>query len=102
MERHLHILTSGSLTAGTRTGSPTWSCTSAAAGAATACDTCIYLALRKGMEGLYPYDAHRLTQQDYKAFSMKMKPYLKPRRGGIDRLETYMEGFGSYPAGSRK
>lgn len=65
-------------------------------GAATACDTCIYLALRKGMEGLYPYDAHRLTQQDYKGFSMKMKPYLKPRRGGIDRLETYMEGFGSY------
>ena len=25
-------------------------------GAATACDTCIYLALRKGMKGLYPGD----------------------------------------------
>lgn len=67
-------------------------------GAATACDTCIYLALRKGMKGLYPGDAGRLTKQAYKEFSMKMKPYLKPRAGGIDRLETYIEGYARYLA----
>lgn len=67
-------------------------------GAATACDTCIYLALRKGMKGLYPGDADRLTKQAYKEFSMKMKPYLKPRAGGIDRLETYIEGYARYLA----
>ena len=65
-------------------------------GAATACDTCIYLALRRGMTGLYPGDVRHLTKQDYKDFSMKMKPYLKPRAGGIDRLETYIEGFQAY------
>lgn len=67
-------------------------------GAATACDICIYLALRKGMKGLYPGDAGRLTKQAYKEFSMKMKPYLKPRAGGIDRLETYIEGYARYLA----
>ena len=67
-------------------------------GAATACDTCIYLALRKGMKGLYPGDAGCLTKQAYKEFSMKMKPYLKPRTGGIDRLETYIEGYARYLA----
>ena len=67
-------------------------------GAATACDTCIYLALRKGMKGLYPGDAGRLTKQAYKEFSMKMKPYLKPRAGGIDRLETYIEWYARYLA----
>lgn len=67
-------------------------------GAATACDTCIYLALRKGMKGLYPGDAGCLTKQAYKEFSMKMKPYLKPRAGGIDRLETYIEGYARYLA----
>lgn len=50
------------------------------------------------MEGLYPYDVHHLTKEAYKDFSMKMKPYLKPRMNGIDRLEIYMEGFGRYLA----
>lgn len=27
---------------------------------------------------------------------MEMKPYLRPRFGGIDRLEIYQEGFGKY------
>ena len=33
--------------------------------AATACDCCIYLALHRGMEHLYPFDIRRLTKQDY-------------------------------------
>jgi len=65
-------------------------------GAATACDTCIYLALRKGMKGLYPGDAGRLTKQAYKEFSMKMKPYLRPRVNGVNKLWMFTEGFGSY------
>ena len=27
---------------------------------------------------------------------MKMKPYLKPRIGGVDRLRLYIEGFQRY------
>ena len=49
--------------------------------AATACDSCIYFAREKGMKHLYPYAPYDLSKRDYKSFSMKMKPYLKPRKG---------------------
>ena len=64
--------------------------------AATACDCCIYLALRRGMTHLYPYDVHALTKQDYINFSMKMKPYLRPRVNGVNKLWMFTEGFGNY------
>ena len=64
--------------------------------AATACDCCIYLALRQGMEELYPYDVHRLTREDYVSFSMKMKPYLRPRVNGVNKLYMFTDGFGAY------
>ena len=64
--------------------------------AATACDCCIYLALRRGMTHLYPYDVHALTKQDYIDFSMKMKPYLRPRVNGVNKLWMFTEGFGKY------
>lgn len=64
--------------------------------AATACDCCIYLALRYGMTNLYPYDIHTLTKKDYINFSMKMKPYLKPRINGVNKLWMFTEGFGNY------
>lgn len=64
--------------------------------AATACDCCIYLALRRGMTNLYPYDGHALTRQDYINFSMKMKPYLRPRVNGVNKLWMFTEGFGNY------
>ena len=64
--------------------------------AATACDCCIYLALRRGMEHLYPFDAHALTKEDYIHFSMKMKPYLRPRLNGVNKLWMFTEGFGKY------
>ncbi len=66
--------------------------------AATACDTCIYLALHRGMEELYPYDVHALTREDYVNFSMKMKPYLRPRVNGVNKLYMFTEGFGTYLA----
>ena len=64
--------------------------------AATACDSCIYLALRQGKEKLYPYDIHQLTKEDYIQFSMVMKPYLRPRVQGINKLSLYIEGFAKY------
>lgn len=64
--------------------------------AATACDCCIYLALRRGMTHLYPGDVNSLTKQDYIDFSMKMKPYLKPRINGVNKLWMFTEGFENY------
>lgn len=69
--------------------------------AVTACDTCIYLDLYrpelvKGDTGYYPYKKEDLTKRDYIRFSRVMKPYLRPRMSGIDRLELYIEGFGDY------
>lgn len=64
--------------------------------AATACDSCIYLALRRGMEHFYPYNIHELDRKSYVDFSMKMKPYLRPRVNGVNRLYMFREGFGRY------
>lgn len=64
--------------------------------AATACDCCIYLALRKGLEVLYPYPVRKLTKKDYVAFSQKMKPYIRPRVSGVKKVEWFIEGFGKY------
>lgn len=64
--------------------------------AATACDCCIYLALYRGMAKLYPYDVHKLTKKDYINFSMKMKPFLRPRVNGVNKLWMFTEGLGNY------
>lgn len=64
--------------------------------AATACDISIYMALYEGKEHLYPYDIHKIKKEDYIEFSKKMKPYLRPRFRGIDKLEIYMEGIQEY------
>ena len=61
--------------------------------AATACDCCICLALGKGMERLYPYDIRALCRKDYVDFSMKMKPYLKPRVNGVNKLYMFTDGM---------
>lgn len=64
--------------------------------AATACDSCIYFALHRDLRALYPFDMSQITKEDYEAFAMKMKPYLRPRAGGIKKLAVYMDGFGEY------
>lgn len=64
--------------------------------AATACDCCIYLALRREMHHLYPYNIEALTKEDYIQFSMKMKPYIRPRVGGVKKLSMFIEGFEKY------
>ncbi|WP_251390336.1 hypothetical protein [Mediterraneibacter agrestimuris] len=64
--------------------------------AATACDCCIYFALRRGLQNLYPFDIENLNKEDYIQFGMKMKPYIKPRVGGVKKLSMFIEGFGAY------
>ena len=64
--------------------------------ALTACDSCIYLDCYKGMKGLYPFEKTAITKKDYQRFGMKMKPYLRPRRNGVDALDIYIDGFGRY------
>ena len=65
--------------------------------AATACDSCIYFGLQnEKMKPLYPFNIECLTKEDYKAFSQIMKPYLKPRAGGVRKLSWFVEGLGRY------
>ena len=62
-------------------------------GAVTACDCSIQFELYKNIHGLYPYDVQNISYKNYRQFSEIMTPYLHPRMGGIDKLETYIEGF---------
>lgn len=64
--------------------------------AATACDICIYLALRRNMRYLCPFKPEELDKKQYIRFSKVMKPYLMPRRNGVNRLDLYRDGFESY------
>ncbi len=64
--------------------------------ALTACDICIYLARKKGLTHLYPFDAGQVTKKDYLRFSKLMKPYLRPRSRGVNRTGLYTDGFSRY------
>jgi hypothetical protein len=63
--------------------------------AVTACDCSIYFSLFR-QKNLYPYDVNHVMREDYIRFSKKMKPYLRPRMSGIDRLDIYIDGFRKY------
>lgn len=62
----------------------------------TACDLCIYMSLFQDNAKLYPYDNKKLTAIDYNTFNLAMKPYLRPRFGGINTLTLYVEGIRKY------
>lgn len=63
--------------------------------AVTACDCSIYFSLFSNKK-LYPFDQKNISKKDYINFSKIMKPYLRPRISGIDRLSIYLEGFRKY------
>ena len=65
-------------------------------GAATACDSCIYLAKYKGMKKLYPFDLEQMDKEAYKKFSQIMKLYIRPRVQGVKKPEWYIEGLAKY------
>ena len=64
--------------------------------ATVACESCILLQKNFGLKGLYPYDEQNVTFEDFNRFAMTMKPYLRPRLMGINKLSIYKEGFEAY------
>ncbi len=64
--------------------------------AITACDCSLYLAQNFGWTDLYPFDLQAVTKKDYEKFAKIMKPYLMPRLFGIDKLDTYINGYERY------
>ncbi len=65
-------------------------------GAATACDCCIYFAKYQGLDPLYPFDKEQLSIADYRDFSQIMKPYIRPRVGGVKNPQWFIDGFQKY------
>lgn len=61
--------------------------------AVTACDSCIYMKLYKDKTSLCPFSSNQLKGKEYTAFFQSVKPYLRPRLMGIDRLDIYISGF---------
>lgn len=64
--------------------------------AITACDCAIYFAKYFGLRELYPFDAEKISREDYLKFGKVMEPYLYPRWSGVDKLEIYLDGFGRF------
>ena len=67
-------------------------------GAVAACECCISLARNRGLRDLVPFDTDSVTKEDFLAFAMQMKPYLRPRPKGINRTSLFMDGFRDYLA----
>ena len=65
-------------------------------GAETACDSSMYFALHRGLTAIAPENAAALSREEYVRFAYQMKPYLSPRRTGIDRLDIYIDGYAQY------
>ncbi len=65
-------------------------------GALAACDLSICLARNYGLKKCYPGDVLNLTRKEYVDFSMKMKPYIHPRVGGVTKLSMFTDGCGQY------
>ena len=61
-----------------------------------ACDSIILLEKNKIKTGLYPFSIEKLTKGDYIRFGKMMKPYIRPRLGGVDRLDLFIEGINNY------
>ena len=61
--------------------------------AVTACDSLIYMPLYKNLKNLCPFSTDQLRGRDYVAFFKTVKPYLRPRLMGINRLEIFVAAF---------
>lgn len=65
-------------------------------GALAACDLCLCLAKYHGYEQIVPFSTKHLTQSMYLELGMKMKPYIRPRMGGVSKLSIFTKGLGKY------
>lgn len=79
-----------------RTGLPMWSCMWVAALRQLHADSLYYFARKFGMKSLYPFDTWKLNKEEYKKYSQIMKPYLRPRINGVNKLYLYTDGFREY------
>ena len=59
-------------------------------------DCSLYFSLYKNLPDAAPQAQKKMTKAAYLELGMIMKPYLKPRITGIDKLSIYMEGFTNY------
>ncbi len=66
--------------------------------AETACDSSLYFALHRGVEGIYPFDKNKLTRSEYVDFAHMMEKYLWPRWSGVNRLDIFIGGYSKYLA----
>jgi hypothetical protein len=96
MKQELNYFRIGSAYGGCQKWFPNYWMRLGGCAAVTACDCSIYFSLYKDKANLYPYAPHNITREDYIRFSEIMKPYLRPRMSGIDRLNIYVDGFGKY------
>lgn len=90
---HFHI---GDSYGGSQDWFPTFMMRMGGCAAETACDSSIYFAIHRGLLGIAPDNAAALSKKDYIRFAYVMKPYLSPRPGGVDRVETYIDGYTKY------
>ena len=96
MKHELEHFTIGDSYGGNQDWFPTFMMHIGGCGAETACDSSVYFALHRDLKSIAPENAATLTRRDYVRFAYKMKPYLSPRRTGIDRLDIYIDGFSSF------
>ncbi len=98
MKKELDYFTIGTSYGGNQSWFLDYSMHIGGCGAITACDCCIYFAKYINKPNLYPFDSSCVTRRDYLKFAHVMKPYLRPRAGGINTLELYIDGFSRYLA----
>ncbi len=65
-------------------------------GALAACDLCICLARNHGLATCLPFPVEELSRRNYESFGMIMKPYIRPRMGGVTKLSYFTDGLGAY------
>lgn len=61
--------------------------------AVTACDSCIYMTLYKNKKNLSNFVTDHLRGRDYVSFLKTVKPYLRPRVMGVNKLGIFIDGF---------
>jgi hypothetical protein len=96
VKRELEHFTIGDSYGGNQDWFPTFMMRIGGCGAETACDSSVYFALRRGLTKIAPENAAALSREEYVRFAYRMKPYLSPRRTGIDRLDIYIDGYARY------
>ncbi len=96
MKRELEHFWIGDSYGGNQDWFPTFMMRVGGCAAETACDSSIYFALRRGLAAIAPENAAALSKKDYIRFAYAMRPYLYPRMYGVDRPETYIDGYGRF------